>query len=102
MLYQVSDHVHFINRRVAWTKTTNQALILTTRPVMLHVAKQILNGEIRNIAALDASPLGRFSRSCSEAARRLLDVISGLRERNMLSEHCVHCPNKDSIVLMKE
>ncbi|KAJ5351200.1 hypothetical protein N7452_000174 [Penicillium brevicompactum] len=61
-----------------------QALILTTRPVMLHVANQILNGEIRDLTALDVSPLARFCRSCSEAARRLLDVICGLRERNML------------------
>ncbi|KAK9852985.1 hypothetical protein MYU51_007511 [Penicillium brevicompactum] len=61
-----------------------QALILTTRPVMLHVVNKILNGEIRDLTALDVSPLARFCRSCSEAARRLLDVICGLRERNML------------------
>lgn len=53
---------------------------------MLHIANQILNGEIGDRIALDVSPLGRFCRSCSEAARRLLDVICGLRERNMLSE----------------
>lgn len=57
---------------------------------MLHVAKQILNGELKDGTTLDASPLGRFSRSCSEAARRLLDVIAGLRKRNMLSEYSMH------------
>lgn len=52
---------------------------------MLHVAKQILSGEPIESAELHASPLGRLSRSCSEAALRLLDVIVALRKKDMLS-----------------
>lgn len=69
--------------------TFEQALILTTRPIMLHVAKQILSGEPVESAALHASPLGRLSRSCSEAALRLLDVIVALRKKDMLSPFCL-------------
>ncbi|KAJ6117321.1 hypothetical protein N7512_007046 [Penicillium capsulatum] len=61
-----------------------QAVILTTRPIMLHLAKQIVNGESIDAALLDSSPLARLSRSCSEAARRLLDVVIALREKDML------------------
>lgn len=53
---------------------------------MLHLAKQIVNGEDIDAASLNSSPLGRLSRSCSEAARRLLDVVIALRRKDMLSK----------------
>lgn len=56
---------------------------------MLHLAKQIVNGDEIDAASLNSSPLGRLSRSCSEAARRLLDVVIALRRKDMLSESMV-------------
>lgn len=56
---------------------------------MLHLAKQIVNGEDIDAASLNSSPLGRLSRSCSEAARRLLDVVIALRRKDMLSESMI-------------
>ncbi|KAJ5693032.1 hypothetical protein N7462_002455 [Penicillium macrosclerotiorum] len=51
---------------------------------MLHIAKQIVNGEDIDSNNPNASPLGRLSRSCSEAPRRLLNVIVALRKKNTL------------------
>ncbi|OJJ34682.1 hypothetical protein ASPWEDRAFT_474326 [Aspergillus wentii DTO 134E9] len=62
-----------------------QATIVTIRPIMLHVAKQILHGETMDKDTLNTSPLGRLSRTCSEAARRLLEVLITLRKRDMLT-----------------
>lgn len=65
---------------------------------MLHLAKQIVNGESIDSTTPNASPLDRLSRSCSEAARRLLDVIMTLRRKNMLSEcWTLHCEEPDNL-----
>ncbi|KAF6809169.1 fungal specific transcription factor domain-containing protein [Colletotrichum plurivorum] len=63
-----------------------QAILLTIRPVMLHVSKLIFDEEDNGGGlGLGTSPLGRLSRTCSEAARRLLDVLTSLRKTNMLT-----------------
>ncbi|KAK2729836.1 fungal specific transcription factor domain-containing protein [Colletotrichum kahawae] len=65
-----------------------QAILLTIRPVMLHVSKLIFDDDDNGGGgglSLGASPLGRLSRTCSEAARRLLEVLLALRKGNMLS-----------------
>ncbi|OHE97723.1 hypothetical protein CORC01_06928 [Colletotrichum orchidophilum] len=62
-----------------------QAILLTIRPVMLHVSKLIFDEESGSSLSLGASPLGRLSRTCSEAARRLLEVLMLLRRRNILT-----------------
>ncbi|KZL79737.1 fungal specific transcription factor domain-containing protein, partial [Colletotrichum incanum] len=62
-----------------------QAILLTIRPVMLHVSKLIFDEESGSDLQLGASPLGRLSRTCSEAARRLLGVLMSLRKRNILT-----------------
>ncbi|KAF4982938.1 hypothetical protein FZEAL_1508 [Fusarium zealandicum] len=62
-----------------------QATILTIRPIMLHVAKLILSGQGPTGEQLHASPLGRLSRTCAEAARRQLKVVGTLRKRNMIA-----------------
>ncbi|KAI8669582.1 hypothetical protein NCS57_00773500 [Fusarium keratoplasticum] len=62
-----------------------QATILTIRPIMLHAAKLILSGQGPTGEQLQASPLGRLSRTCVEAARRQLKVVGTLRKRNMIA-----------------
>ncbi|KAK1574622.1 uncharacterized protein LY79DRAFT_593184 [Colletotrichum navitas] len=63
-----------------------QAILLTIRPVMLHVSKLIFDQENGGgDFQLGASPLGRLSRTCSEAARRLLEVLMSLRKKNILT-----------------
>ncbi|EFQ35774.1 fungal specific transcription factor domain-containing protein [Colletotrichum graminicola M1.001] len=63
-----------------------QAILLTIRPVMLHVSKLIFDQESGGgDLQLGASPLGRLSRTCSEAARRLLEVLMSLRKKNILT-----------------
>ncbi|GJC93110.1 fungal specific transcription factor domain-containing protein [Colletotrichum higginsianum] len=64
-----------------------QAILLTIRPVMLHVSKLIFDEESGGGGELNlrASPLGRLGRTCSEAARRLLEVLMSLRKRNILT-----------------
>lgn len=54
---------------------------------MLHVAKSVLSGVGPSGASLITSPLGRLSRTCSEAARRLLKVVCSLRDRHILAIH---------------
>ncbi|TEA15283.1 putative transcriptional regulatory protein [Colletotrichum sidae] len=62
-----------------------QAILLTIRPVMLHVSKLILDEDHDESLNLGASPLGRLSRTCSEAARRLLEVLLTLRRKGILT-----------------
>ncbi|KAJ0359892.1 hypothetical protein COL154_007940 [Colletotrichum chrysophilum] len=62
-----------------------QAILLTIRPVMLHVSKLIFDDDNGGGLNLGSSPLGRLSRTCSEAARRLLEVLLALRKGNMLT-----------------
>ncbi|KAM5364161.1 hypothetical protein ACJZ2D_011662 [Fusarium nematophilum] len=62
-----------------------QATILTIRPIMLHVAKLILSGQGPTGDQLHASPLGRLSRTCAEAARRQLKVVGTLRKRKLIA-----------------
>ncbi|KAK1994784.1 hypothetical protein LX36DRAFT_613646 [Colletotrichum falcatum] len=62
-----------------------QAILLTIRPVMLHVSKLIFDEESGSDLQLGASPLERLSRTCSEAARRLLEVLMSLRKKNILT-----------------
>ncbi|KAH7161234.1 hypothetical protein EDB81DRAFT_784183 [Dactylonectria macrodidyma] len=64
-----------------------QATLLTLRPIMLHMAKLVLRGEGPTSGSLNTSPLERLSRTCSEAARRLLKVVCSLRSRNILAIH---------------
>lgn len=61
-----------------------QATILTIRPVMLHAAHLLLNADEANRVNIDTNSLGRLSRTCSEAARRLLNVMGSLRKRQSL------------------
>ncbi|KAI9164139.1 transcriptional regulatory protein [Paramyrothecium foliicola] len=62
-----------------------QATLLTIRPIMLHVAQLILTGNLASGESLIASSLGKLSRICSEAARRLLNVVMALKGRKMLA-----------------
>ncbi|KAH7151734.1 hypothetical protein B0J13DRAFT_247363 [Dactylonectria estremocensis] len=62
-----------------------QATLLTIRPLMLHVAQLILSGARPNDDELHTETLGKLSRTCSEAARRLLKAIMALKKRNLLA-----------------
>ncbi|KAH7029866.1 uncharacterized protein B0I36DRAFT_364339 [Microdochium trichocladiopsis] len=62
-----------------------QATLLTIRPIMLHVTRLILSGNFTGGGELVTSSLGKLSRTCSEAARRLLGVVVALKERNILA-----------------
>ncbi|KAH8888953.1 hypothetical protein GQ53DRAFT_653257, partial [Thozetella sp. PMI_491] len=62
-----------------------QAALLTIRPIMLHVAQRILNGDYSNESDVTSSCMSRLSRTCSEAAKRLLKVVTALHREGMLT-----------------
>ncbi|KAL4933954.1 uncharacterized protein BDV17DRAFT_71121 [Aspergillus undulatus] len=62
-----------------------QALLLTIRPVMLHIAQLILSGKPPQSGILYSSPIGKLCRTCTEAARRLLKVLISLRQNKSLA-----------------
>lgn len=66
-------------------KVLTQALLLTIRPVMLHMAQLILSGKASHSETLYSSPLGKLCRTCTEAARRLLEVLMTLRQHKFIS-----------------
>lgn len=51
---------------------------------MLHVAGLVLKGQKPSSEDLRTTSLGQLSRTCVEAARRLLHVVSTLKKREML------------------
>lgn len=53
---------------------------------MLHVAGLVLKGQKPSSEDLRTTSLGQLSRTCVEAARRLLHVVSTLKKRQMLGE----------------
>ncbi|KAI8661190.1 Zn(2)-C6 fungal-type domain-containing protein [Fusarium keratoplasticum] len=59
-----------------------QATLLTIRPLMLHAAQLILSGQPCN--ELEGGSLDTLSKTCSEAARRLLEVIIALKRKGIL------------------
>ncbi|KAI8715046.1 Zn(2)-C6 fungal-type domain-containing protein [Fusarium sp. LHS14.1] len=59
-----------------------QATLLTIRPLMLHTAQLILSGQPCN--ELEGGSLDTLSKTCSEAARRLLEVIIALKRKGIL------------------
>ncbi|RSL68111.1 hypothetical protein CEP53_002763 [Fusarium sp. AF-6] len=59
-----------------------QATLLTIRPLMLHAAQMILSGQPCN--ELEGGSLDTLSKTCSEAARRLLEVIIALKRKGIL------------------
>ncbi|GJN72769.1 hypothetical protein PLICBS_006844 [Purpureocillium lilacinum] len=61
------------------------ALLLTIRPVMLHMAQLILSGKASHSETLYLSPLGKLCRTCTEAARRLLEVLMTLRQHKFIT-----------------
>lgn len=79
MLYQVSHPFHSV---IINTKMS-QAIILTTRPALLHLAKaRITNQGIptRN------DVFEKFSRTCIDAAERSLSVLCAAKEQNLIGE----------------
>ncbi|RDW94058.1 fungal specific transcription factor domain-containing protein [Aspergillus mulundensis] len=62
-----------------------QALLLTIRPVMLHIAQLILSGNPPQPGILYSSPIGKLCRTCTEAARRLLKTLTALRQNKCLA-----------------
>ncbi|KAL4967999.1 uncharacterized protein BDV14DRAFT_206718 [Aspergillus stella-maris] len=62
-----------------------QALLLTIRPVMLHIAQLVLSGKPPQAGILYSSPIGKLCRTCTEAARRLLKVLMALRQNKALA-----------------
>ncbi|KAJ6445472.1 fungal specific transcription factor domain-containing protein [Purpureocillium lavendulum] len=61
------------------------ALLLTIRPIMLHMAQLILNGKAPQPETLYLSPLGKLCKTCTEAARRLLEVLMTLRQHKFIT-----------------
>ncbi|KAI8662195.1 Fungal-trans domain-containing protein [Fusarium sp. Ph1] len=59
-----------------------QATLLTIRPLMLHAAQLILSGQPCN--ELEGGSLDTLSKTCLEAARRLLEVIIALKRKGIL------------------
>ncbi|RAH79123.1 hypothetical protein BO86DRAFT_402145 [Aspergillus japonicus CBS 114.51] len=62
-----------------------QATLLTLRPLMLHITELILSGNPPSSAELTGGTLGKLSTTCSEAARRLLNVVTALKNRNLVA-----------------
>ncbi|KAL4875811.1 hypothetical protein BJY04DRAFT_151626 [Aspergillus karnatakaensis] len=62
-----------------------QALLLTIRPAMLHMAQLILSGKPPQPGVLYSSPIGKLCRTCTEAARRLLKVLMTLHQNRVLA-----------------
>ncbi|KAM5344696.1 hypothetical protein ACJ41O_010558 [Fusarium nematophilum] len=62
-----------------------QATLLTIRPLMFHITQLILGGHQPTSAELTCGTLGKLSKTCSEAARRLLKVIIALNKRNLVA-----------------
>ncbi|KAL2208298.1 hypothetical protein CC79DRAFT_820698 [Sarocladium strictum] len=58
--------------------------MLTTRPIMLHMAQLLLSGHTVTWSDDDSS-LTRLARTCTEAARRLLQTMALLREKNLIA-----------------
>lgn len=61
-----------------------QAIMLTIRPIMLHAARLILTGDETIRPSLCSSSLGRLSRTCTEAARKLLDITLLLKREKSI------------------
>ncbi|KKA28365.1 hypothetical protein TD95_000204 [Thielaviopsis punctulata] len=72
MLYHIVDQL-----------LTRQTIILTIRPILLHVAQIILSGRGFKPDQLKTSPLGKLSRTCTEAARRSLRISLSFLSPNM-------------------
>ncbi|CAI7586782.1 unnamed protein product [Penicillium pancosmium] len=62
-----------------------QAILLTIRPIMLYVARIILTGNETSRSTIYSSSLGRLSRTCAEAARRMLSMALMLRKENIIA-----------------
>lgn len=54
---------------------------------MLHMAQLILSGKASHSETLYLSPLGKLCRTCTEAARRLLEVLMILRQHKFISKY---------------
>lgn len=81
-----NDHDRSIRTLCSLDVFLCQALLLTIRPIMLHVAQLILGGQSITGIGLDSSPLGKLCRTCSEAARKLLRVLLRLKEKKILGK----------------
>ncbi|UNI19256.1 hypothetical protein JDV02_005452 [Purpureocillium takamizusanense] len=98
-LYDVSDEIpvelatgfpmlsHDVSLRIsgALHLIFYHALLLTIRPVMLHMAQLILSGKAPRSETLYASPIGKLCKTCTEAARRLLEVLMTLRQHKFIT-----------------
>ncbi|PLB45415.1 hypothetical protein P170DRAFT_243326 [Aspergillus steynii IBT 23096] len=62
-----------------------QAILLTIRPIMLYVARLILVGDETSRSKIYSSSLGRLSRTCAEAARRMLSMTLLLKKENIIA-----------------
>ncbi|KAL6353953.1 hypothetical protein LRP88_12948 [Fusarium phalaenopsidis] len=61
-----------------------QAALLAIRPLMLRITQLILSGDRPPSAELTGGTQGKLSKTCSEAARRILKVIIALKQRNLV------------------
>lgn len=77
----------YIGIRAYLTVHFHQAIILTIRPVMLYWARSILDGDTLDGTRAVKSSYGPLVRTCTEAARRLLEVLLDLRHRDHLGIH---------------
>ncbi|RTE70027.1 hypothetical protein BHE90_015583 [Fusarium euwallaceae] len=62
-----------------------QTALLAIRPLMLRITQLILSGDQPPSAELTGGTQGKLSKTCSEAARRILKVIIALKQRNLVA-----------------
>ncbi|OAA60354.1 Transcription factor [Niveomyces insectorum RCEF 264] len=86
--FRFDDAAYELRRSGSLHMMLFQTTILTTRPIMLYVARCILGGQDRVINGDDnlaGSSLGKLCRTCSEAARRLLSMLARLKRHDLFA-----------------
>ncbi|KAH7138452.1 fungal-specific transcription factor domain-containing protein [Dendryphion nanum] len=63
-----------------------QAMILTTRPILLHLARSKLEGKDNENLLSTRSPLQKLTATCVEAAGRSLDILYALKQQSLLAK----------------
>ncbi|CAN9373722.1 unnamed protein product [Alternaria alternata] len=63
-----------------------QAIILTTRPILLHLAKSKLQGNDTDLSSTASSTLHVLAATCIEAAGMTLDVLLSLKQQELLAK----------------
>lgn len=59
-------------------------MILATRPILLHLARESAKGQNQNI--LTYKPLESLAETCIDAARHTLNILCALQRQNLIGK----------------